>query len=117
MADHANNSAPFEVEMDEATLKLAGIYALASLGVSPLTTTPEEEAAAAQGEESYRRQLAAREIIRRLLLVDQTRPHLGIKNQLLAIIDEARQDQDVDLGKKLAPIIAMAKPYLQAVQS
>lgn len=101
--------------MDPETLRLAGVYALSVMGAPALSETSGEEEASAAGEESRRRQLAARELVRRLLVLDEQRPGLGLRAQLQDITAEARRNPDgFDFAKKLAPIVVSATPYLQA---
>lgn len=102
--------------MDPETLRLAGVYALSVMGTPAIADAPSEEAASAAGEDSRRRQLAAHELVARLLALDEQRPGLGIRAALLDVLSEARRTPDgFDFGKKLAPIVATARPYLEAV--
>lgn len=104
--------------MEPETLRLAGIFALAMMGGSTLAVTPEEEQANNAGAGTRTRQLAASELIHRLLALDERRPELGVRAQLKAILDEVRRDHDnVDFAKKLAPIVVSMKPYLEAQRS
>lgn len=115
MSNNDNNLGSLEDLMDPETLRIAGAYALATMGISAIIETPEEEQAVQAGMRTRDQQLAARELVRRLLALDQARPELGVRAQLKAILDEARLDPyNVHLGKKLAPIVASVRPYLEA---
>lgn len=116
MADDDKKSTAFEAPMDIETLRLAGVFALSAIGMPTLAVTKEEDDAIIVGQESGLRQSAARELIRRLLALDERRPELGIRGMLQSILTEARRDPDnVDFAKKLAPIVVSMRPYLEAM--
>ncbi len=108
-------SSDLEDEIMTQDLSRFSAFFAASVGLDSITESSEEELAAEAGKEVLDRSLALRVLTRRLMVVDEGHPELGIKDDLKGIVQEMFNEEDTSAIEdgRLRAIVEKAKPFLK----